>query len=223
LTKDAPVIAMKSISPECEEGVYKFSHGDGYVLSTADRPKLELQIASLSELSPALGSTVEAEITLKNIDRTEIVIPWSTDPNVVTRPPDATHYEYESAGFWIWSKDVDGRREMLKSLTLPLYRSDAQPQSSLKLSAGQWVTLRIKFRLVIDEEKPSRSLTPGPVELKIEWRQARYTWERKGCTYESGYFSYSDFYDQATNPVKIFLLSSMDEQAPQNIPNLRSR
>jgi hypothetical protein len=100
---------------------------------------------------------------------------------------------------------------MLKSLTLPLYRSDAQPQSSLKLSAGQWVTLRIKFQFVIDEENPSRSLTSGSAELKIEWRQARYTWEKKGCVYESGYFSYSDFYDQVTNPVKIFLLSSKNE------------
>jgi len=214
LTKDAPATTAKSPAvAECQDGGGGFSHADGYVVPQADRPKLELQVVSLSNLKPALGTTVEAEITLKNIDRADIVIPWAIDPNVANRPLQATHHEFESASFWIWLKDGSGNEELLKSLSLPLYSSGVQPQSALRLSFGQWVTMHIKFRLLVDQESPSHSLASGPAELRIQWRQGLYTWDRKACAFESGYFNYSTFYEQVTNPVKISLVSSNDEEA----------
>ncbi len=180
------------------------------------RPKLELNVVSLSDSKPALGEVVEAEIMLKNIDNADIVIPWVTDPNVVNRPLKATHHEHESAGLRIWIKDANGQNEFLRSLSIPLYGSDAQAQSTLKLLSGQWVTIRIKFQFVIGSEGPSRSLAPGLAELRVEWWQGHFTWERNGCQVETGYSSYSSFYEQKTDPVKVFLFSSKDEQEQAN-------
>jgi len=101
----------------------------------------------------------------------------------------------------------------LKSQSFRLYSSAAQPQSTLKLSPGQWVAMRIKFRLLIDEEKPSHSLAAGPAELRIEWGQADYTWRRKGCQITSSFLSYFKFYEEITDPVKILVVSTKEDEA----------
>jgi len=121
-----------------------------------------------------------------------------------------------SASFWIRIKDASGQNELLRLMSGPLYGSDASAQSTLKLQPGQWVTIRAKFQFVVGGEGPSRSIASGPAELSVEWWQARFTWERKDCHVETGYSSYSSFYEQKTNPVKIFLLSSKDDQARAN-------
>jgi hypothetical protein len=214
LTLDAPpTTAQPSLPAECGGVPSGYTNSDGYVLRQGSPLKLELNVESLSNAKPALGDTVEAWITLKNVDETDIVIPWSTDPNVAKRPPAATHHEYESAWLWIRIKDASGQQELLKSISLPLYSSAALPQTAFKLSPGQWVSMRIKFRFLVDEDRPSRSLTSGPAEVRIEWRQGNFSWERTGCDIKTGYFSYSGFYEQKTRPIKILLLSSKDEQA----------
>ena len=209
LTREAPAVEKQETLPaECEGVASGVSHSDGFIVpQDQERRKLELRVASLSSLRPALGSTVEAEITLKNIDHADIMIPWSIDPSTVNRPLGAKHYEHESAGFRIRMADESGKEEFLKSLSLPIYSSAAQPQSVLKLSPGQWVAVRIKFRFLINEENPSRSLASGPAELKVEWRQSQYAWERKGCNIASSYSSYSTFYEQITDPVKVVVES----------------
>ena len=85
---------------------------------------------------------------------------------------------------------------MLKSLSAPLYSSAGQPQSRLKLAPGQWVTMHIKFRLLFEDEKALVDFVPGPAELRVEWRQGNFTWERKGCSITTGYSSYDAFYEQ---------------------------
>jgi hypothetical protein len=217
LTSEVPTVDKKSVpTAECEGVENGFTLSDGFIVPQGDRLKLELRINSLSSLKPALGEAVEAEIALKNIDRSDIVIPWSTDPNTANRPPAATHHEYESASVSIRMKDENGKEELLKSLPHPLYSSTAQPQSSLKLLPGQWVTMRIKFSLLVDEERPSRSLASGPAELRVQWRQGSFSWEHKGCDFTFGYSTYSTFYEQITDPVKILLVSSKEDEARDN-------
>jgi hypothetical protein len=217
LTRQVHAVAEQSIlPPECEGVQATFSHGDGYILPAGERKRLELHVISLSPLSPNLGSEVEAEITLKNVAKAPIEIPWETDPNAAQRPTEATRYEYEAAWFWIRIRDRGGADRFLKSLSNPLYSSPERPQSTLKLEPGQWVAMRLKFRLEIDEKISTAKLEPGPAELKIEWRQGNYTWERKGCDGKTGYSTYDSFYEQKMDPVSIFLVSPAEGLAHEN-------
>lgn len=215
LTGEIPAAVNQSVLPEgCEDTRIGVEHADGSIVpGDGGRPKLELEVVSLSDAKPALGEVVQAEITLKNFGKTEFVLPWSTDRNLANRLPEVTRHEYESGWFWIWLKDASGREERLRSLSVPLYSSGRAPRSALKLSPGQWVTIHIKFQFVIGGEGPFRSLNSGPAELRLEWRQGFYTWEHKGCAVETSYSSYDSLYEQKATPVKIFLFSSKDEQA----------
>jgi hypothetical protein len=216
LTLEPPAVSQEHVLPdECEGVSGGFTHGDGFILPERDHPKLELKVNSLSTVRPDLGSVIEAEIALKNGGKTDINIPWARDPNTAHRPAGATHYEYESAWLWFRLKDESGKEKFLKSLSLPLFSSADQPQSTLKLRSGQWVNMRIKFKLVFQDDRDLVGFVRGPAEIRIEWRQGNYTWERKGCSVTTGYSSYDSFYEQQMDPVKIFI-ASKEGEAQQN-------
>jgi hypothetical protein len=212
LTLELPAVSQEHVLPDdCEGASSGNTHGDGFIIPQGDRPKLELHVNSVSTVKPDLGSVIEAEIALKNGGKTDINIPWATDPNTAHRPAGATHYEYESAWLWFWLKDESGREKILKSFSLPLFGSANQPQSTLKLRPGQWVNMHIKFKLVFQDDGDLVGFVRGPAEIRIEWRQGNYTWERKGCNIATGYSSYDSFYEQKTDPVKIVVASTEDE------------
>jgi len=208
LTLEPPALSQEHVLPdECEGVPAGFTHGDGFVVPEGDHPKLELHVNSLSTVNPDLGSDIEAEITLKNSGKIDINIPWATDPNTVHRPAEATHYEYESAWLWFRLKDESGKEKFLKSLSLPLFSSANQLQSTVRLRPGQWVNMHIKFKLVFQDDRDLVGFVRGPAEIRIEWRQGNYTWERKGCSVTTGYSSYDSFYEQTMTPVKVIIAS----------------
>lgn len=219
LTREPPEPKVENAAAaDCKGAEQGFSHSDGYMLSLYGAIKLDLRIVSLSSMQPALGSTVEAEISLKNADTANIVIPWSADPATAHRPAEAMRNEYEAASIQMWMKDERGRQEFLKSVSVPVYSSDAHPGSTLTLLPGQWAILRIKFRLLVDEKEPSHSLATGPAQLRAVWRQARYTWQRDGCSVNSSYSSYSGFYEQRAEPIYIFVASRSEEPVGSTPP-----
>jgi hypothetical protein len=213
LTLEPPAVSQEYVLPdECEGVSGGFTHGDGFVLSEGNHPKLELQVNSMSTVRPDLGSVIEAEIALKNGGKTDINIPWARDPNTAQRPAGATHHEYESAWLWFRLKDESGKEKFLKSLSLPLFSTADQPQSTLKLRPGQWVNMRIKFKLAFQDDRDLAGFMRGPAEIRIEWRQGNYTWERKGCSVTTSYSSYDSFYEQTMTPVKVVIASKADDR-----------
>jgi hypothetical protein len=216
LTLEPPALSQEHVLPDGCEGVPAgFTRGDGFIVPEGDHPKLELHVNSLSTVKPDLGSIIEAEIALKNSGKTDINIPWATDPNTAHRPAGATHYEYESAWLWFRLKDESGKEKFLKSLSFPLFGSADQPQSTLKLRPGQWANMHIKFKLIFQDDIDLVGFVRGPAEIRIEWRQGNYTWERKGCEVTTGYSSYDTFYEQKMDPVKV-VVASKEGEAPQN-------
>jgi hypothetical protein len=47
-------------------------------------------------------------------------------------------------------------------------------------------------------------IKPGKAEIRLQWRQARFTWHSKGCAADTGYFSY--VYEEEMKPVSIAIL-----------------
>jgi hypothetical protein len=79
---------------------------DGVMLPEDKKPReILLELTKLSDRSPKGGGEVVAEIRLKNIDKKPINIPWSTDPNALTKDQNPNHLEWQQGGFEILLED----------------------------------------------------------------------------------------------------------------------
>ena len=150
------------------------------------------------------GEIIDGQILMQNVGLDAVVIPWSSDPQVSNRPSGAVQHEYEMGWFELELRGTGKIRVPLESESESsfLYSSDSNSKSSLRIESGQWVIAKFKF-LVEEKQKLSAFLTlkTGKGEINARWRQARYTWQRDGCTVETGYFNYD--YQEDAKPVSI--------------------
>ena len=141
---------------------------------------------------------------MHNVGRNVVVIPWSLDPEVRKRPRGAIQYEYELGWFELELKAK--RRSPVplesESYSVVLGSSKSNPESSLRLQPGQWVTAKIRFAIEeIRNSSIASPIKPGVAEIGAHWRQGLYTWDQDGCTLKTGYYKYA--YEEATHPASI--------------------
>ena len=81
-------------------GTASVSHGDGAIVANDPnkRPKLKVEL-TLPKATFKRGEIVEGSILMQNIGSEPIVIPWSLDPRVSTRPAEVSQYAYEQGWF----------------------------------------------------------------------------------------------------------------------------
>jgi hypothetical protein len=204
MSKQVPSATSDTAVAGCESPFYK--HSDGAVLTPESRPKLRLEV-SLAKQTVHRGETVDAQVLMRNVGDEVVVIPWSVDPEISQHPPNAVQQEYELGWFELEliAKNERGVPLESESQTFFLGSSESNPRSTLRLEPGQWLTAKIRFAL--DEKRILSVLLPikpGKAEVSAQWRQARYTWHRDGCTVETGYFSYD--YQEDARPVSIEIL-----------------
>jgi hypothetical protein len=189
----------------CESPFY--NHSDGAIVKAEGRPKLSLELA-LAKQTIHRGETVDGQVLLRNVGSEAVVIPWSVDPEIRKHPPDVAQHEYELG--WFELELIAKNKQVVplesESQIFSLGSSESDPESKLRLEPGQWVTAKIRFAIV-EKRKLSVLLPikPGQAEISAQWRQARYTWHRNGCTVETGYFSYD--YQENARPVSIEILN----------------
>ncbi len=205
ISAQAASSASDTVLAGCESPFY--SHSDGAIVKTEEpRPTLALEM-TLANQTVRRGQTVDAQVLLRNIGSKAVVIPWSLDPEIRKHSPDADQHEYELGWFELQLITKNKRRVPLESesQTLLLSSSESRQGSKLRLEPGQWVTAKVRF--VIDEKRNLSVLLPVKPEkaqVSAQWRQARYTWHRDGCTVNTGYFSYD--YQEDARPVTIEIL-----------------
>jgi hypothetical protein len=179
---------------------------DGIVQPPDKQPRdISLELTKLSDINPAVGSEVVAEIQLKNIGKNSISIPWSTHPGVITKGQNPDSVQWEQGGFEVLLRDRRQNGFVLQSPDLPLYGSKFSAGSLLTIQPGEWVIARMNFKIA------DRFFgTPeGESRLSVKWEQASRTWTRGKCGATTGWFDYNgEFYRQERPAVTIQIADS---------------
>ncbi len=180
--------------------------GDGWVEPEDNLPHdIVVEVVSVSNMKPALGSELGAEVQLRNTDMRPLQIPWSRDPRIIEhgQSPDALLWEVGTFEFTL--KDQQGHHVLLKSLTESLYGTKFYAGSELSIKPGESITASVKFKLDDEFPIPPLRLKEGEWQLSAEWRQVRRTSGvgAKSCTVGVGYFQYDKFYRQRSPSLSI--------------------
>jgi hypothetical protein len=186
--KFADTLGCKKLSP----GII----ADGYVPTPDNRPrKLTVEVISAGDAKLALGSTVEAEVLLKNRDTNSIEIPWSTDPYAAMRDQDPSDISWTAATFEFTLANAAGAEIPLVSMTEWLYSSASSPGSQRMLLPGQAVKARVRFK-VEDKYPIQPRLREGEWRLSATWEQVSRTVHTEDCRVHNGFYQYNGFYDE---------------------------
>ena len=167
---------------------------DGVTLDEDRKPrKLRVGLVEISTSKLPIGSEVIATAKLQNIDIKSVQIPWSTDFRTTMdgQDPDSRSWEFAEFRMSIRDKQNPQYYDRLVTTSQPLYASKFVPGSYLTIEPGQWITVRISFRIVV--QRPEfEELTVGTNTLAMEWFQTIRTRRVKDCGVTLGYFPYDD-------------------------------
>jgi hypothetical protein len=108
---------------------------DGWVEREDNLPQdIVVEVVSVSNMKPSLGSGLEAEVRLRNTDTRPLQIPWNRDPRIIEhgQSPDALVWEVGTFEFTL--KDQQGHQVSLKSLTESLYAPNSRQEANLPSS-----------------------------------------------------------------------------------------
>lgn len=135
-----PVRSEESEKRPLPGGCKELSGGiieDGWVKPDEHRPRhTAVQLIETNDLYPAIGSELKAVVQLRNDDTQPILIPWSTDPNILDFGQQPDDMQWEGGTFEFTLSDQDGNRVDVKSLTGWLNGSKFSPGSQLTLKPG---------------------------------------------------------------------------------------
>ena len=213
-----PVQSKESGKQALPAGCKELSPGgifDGWVKPDDHGPRhIAVEVIETKDLHPAVGSEVEAVVQLRNDDAQPILIPWSTNPDILEGGQKPNSLQWEGATFEFTLTDRNGHRVALKSLTGWLNGSSFSPGSQLELHHGQSIAALIKFKL--EELYPIEPLIlkEGTWQLSAKWYQVARTWNIKNCAVWNAYFQYDDFYAQQ-NPALTIHVSSPKPAEPK--------
>lgn len=180
--------------------------GDGWAETEDHKPRqITVKVVSASEMKPALGAEVEATVELSNNDAVAIVIPWSTDPNVIRQGQEPNSLEWDAATFEfrLTGRQLQRGYISLKSLTGWLQSSKYVPGSQITIQPGKSVTALVKFRVEDEFAIAPLRLKEGEWQLSATWEQVGRVWSKKGCAVWNTYYHYDRYYQQLNIPLTI--------------------
>jgi|SRR5437762_5048489 len=219
LTK--PAVASNSERP-IPAGCEKLTAGviaDGWPMPEDHRPRqIVVEVVSVKDMKPALGSKVEAVVQLKNSDSQPIQIPWGTDQRIIEQGQKQDSLQWEAGTFEFVLRKGKGQQVRLKSLTSWLHSSKFVPSSQLTIQPGQLVSALVSFKIE-DEYQIDLRLKEGQWQLSAEWVQVGRTSHVKDCSVSNGYFHYDDFYQQQNPSITIHVIGQ--GTINQNLPKSR--
>jgi hypothetical protein len=150
---------------------------DGWVKPENERPRdIVVKVVRASDMKPALGSELEAEVELQNNDERPIQIPWSIDFSLIENGQDPEHLEWEGGTFEFMLRAPEGTQIRLESLTNWLYGSRFSAGSLLTIPPGDSITAKVKFRIEDKYAIPPERLKEGEWQLLAEWHQVGRSW-----------------------------------------------
>jgi hypothetical protein len=191
------------IAQDLPNGCKKLSGGmiaDGWIEPENHVPQgIVVEVVSVKDTAPVLGSEVTAEVRLRNADTRPIKIPWSTDFTTIRNGQSPNALQWEEGTFEFRLKDQQGQQVLLKSLTASLYGAKASPGSQLILEPGQIISALVKFRLEEEFPIPPLLLKKGDWQLMAKWTLTGRSWAFKNCS-ESNVYFHDDHLYQQQNP-----------------------
>jgi hypothetical protein len=196
----------KQAQPNGCEGLMPPAFGDGFV-EPPDHETREIVVEMIvvSNHVPSIGGLVQGKARVWNRGTHPIQIPWSVDPTVrgtVQNPQGLkTAVDWEEGTFNVYLQGSG----LLKNLSQPLFSSKSAPGSQITIGPGEWVTVKITFKLELEYPIPERSIKEGDGRLTVEWEQTATsgTIYRNGCLVGSGFDKYSHYYEQQNPPITI--------------------
>jgi hypothetical protein len=193
------------------EGLRPRAIGDGFIEPPDQEPRgIGVEMIGISNQAPSVGSVVQGEARVRNSGVHPIQIPWSADPNVISKGQNARDLKTGEAGV-DWEEgsfNVLLRGSgLLKNLTQPLFGSKSVARSQITIGPGEWVTVKISFKIELEYPIPERSIKKGQGQLVVEWEQTAIsgTIDKNGCILGSAFFRYSHYYEQQNPAIPIKL------------------
>jgi hypothetical protein len=179
--------------------------GDGWPEPEDHLPRdIAVEVISVRERNPALGSQLAAQVRLLNSGTRQIEIPWSTEFSTVERgqSPDALQWDVGTFEFAL--KDRQGHKVPLKSLPGAVYGSKSSVGSELTVKPGESIVALVKFMLEEEFPIPPLRLKEGEWQLSARWVQTGRTLSvGKDCSAANAYFHYDRYYKQQNPGITI--------------------
>jgi len=177
--------------------------------------RIVVQVISIDDLTPFLGSEVRARVQLRNSDDRPIIIPWITDYSAIQNTQSPTSQQWNVGAFEFRLKNNE-TSVLLKSLTRPVFGSNVSPGTQLTLAPGESVTATVKVKLQEEYPVSPIRLKAGEWELLVKWRLTGRSWEVKHCAVSNSYVHDDEFYHQENLGLPIRVLASGTSTSPNS-------
>lgn len=166
--------------------------------------QIVVEVVSVEDAKPALGSELAAEVRLENSGTQPIEIPWSTEFSAIEKGQGPDSFIWDEGTFDFTLKNQQGRKVLLKSLTAAIYGSGPSVGSELTIRPGESLTASVKFTLEGAFPIPEFRLTEGEWQLSAKWVQTARSWSvDRNCSVVNGYYAYDRYYEQQNPSITI--------------------
>jgi len=188
------------IAGNLPNGCKKLSNGmiaDGWMEPEDHAPEhIVVEVVSMKDTKPVLGSEVVAEVQLRNADTRPIKIPWRTEFRAIQNGQSPDALQWQAGTFEFRLSNQQGEQVWIKSLTASLYGAKASPGSQLTLAPGEGITALVKFKLEEEYPIPPLRLVEGEWQLTAKWILTGRSWAVRNCISSNAYFHDHGFYQQ---------------------------
>lgn len=168
------------------------------------RRQIMVEVVSVEDMNPDLGSELTAEVRLRNSGTLPIVIPWSTEFSTVVKGQNPDALKWVDGWFEFTLKDQQNNEVSLKSLTGVVYGSESSAGTELTIKPGENVTALVRFALEDEFPIAPPRLKEGQWELSSKWLQNDRGWSiGKNCSVSNYYNHYDWYYEQQSPAITI--------------------
>jgi len=173
-----------SVPENCEKPRSSVIDGERAAPGGAQAKDLELTIVETSPAKLEIGNDFNASVRLKNVGKTEVIVPSAADGERVLRPSgDGTEEKYEVG-------DISFRLATGKQHSIPVYLNstgalfaDPDDKSSyISLKPGTWLEIKLHARVECGMENCMGEIQPDNQAVLTAWWYQRVLSHRvSGC------------------------------------------
>jgi hypothetical protein len=191
---------------QCED--LNFSQSCGAVIPK-ERESLTLRITRIDKTRFALNQGVVVDIQLKNEGKGDIDIPVGEQST--QRDFDGQRSSHASASLDLELETGSAGQSNRLAGDINLVGAKNVAMSFVRLSPGQWITLRVHKEIRCEGEQCSRIEPDDEAQLRATWSEYLYTEKKVGCRKDLGAFSVRSL---KSKPIRVAIVADEKQSVP---------